>query len=77
VGAPDGRPTRIFFLICCEDDRIHLHTLARLCLLAQRTDIIEQLRHIDDATAAYDALVAAEVTVLPSPDEATSGRIAT
>lgn len=24
--APDGRPTQLFFLICCEDDRIHLHS---------------------------------------------------
>lgn len=75
-GAPDGRPTMLFFLICCEDDRIHLHTLARLCMLAQKTDMVEQLRNADDADAAYNAIVAAEVTVLPSPGEATSGRIA-
>ncbi|WP_158277493.1 PTS sugar transporter subunit IIA [Opitutus sp. ER46] len=74
-GAPDGRPTQLFFLIGCEDDRIHLHTLARLCLMVQKTNIISQLLEAPDATAAYDALVAAEVIVLPSPDEATSGRI--
>ncbi len=29
-GAPKGELTRIFFLICCHDDRHHLHVLARL-----------------------------------------------
>lgn len=75
-GAPDGRPTTLFFLICCEDDRIHLHTLARLCMLAQKTDLVDQLGEAADSDSAYNAIVAAEVTVLPSAGEATSGRIA-
>lgn len=29
-GAPDGGLTRLFFLICCDTDRYHLHVLARL-----------------------------------------------
>ena len=73
--APDGRPTHVFFLICCEDDRIHLHTLARLCLVAQKTDVINQVRAAADAQTAYDQLVAAEASVLPSPEEATSGKV--
>lgn len=68
-GAPDGRPTRLFFLICCQDDRIHLHTLARLCLLAMNTDVIAQLFDAPDATAAYNLLVEAERSVLPKPAE--------
>lgn len=64
-GAPDGGPTRLFFLICCQDDRIHLHTLARLCLIAMKTDILAQLFDAPDAATAYDALVAAEQAVLP------------
>lgn len=71
--APDGRPTQLFFLICCEDDRIHLHTLARLCLMAMKTDIIAQLFAAPDAAAAYDALVAAEITVLPADPNAPPG----
>ena len=63
--APDGRPTQLFFLICCEDERIHLHTLARLCMLAVKTKVVDQLFDAPDATAAYDALVNAERTVLP------------
>jgi PTS system nitrogen regulatory IIA component len=29
-GAPDGKLSRLFFLICCHDDSHHLHVLARL-----------------------------------------------
>jgi excisionase family DNA binding protein len=64
-GAPDGGSTRLFFLICCQDDRIHLHTLARLCLIAMKTDILGQLYDAPDADTAYDALAAAEQAVLP------------
>jgi excisionase family DNA binding protein len=67
-GSPDGGSTRLFFLICCQDDRIHLHTLARLCLIAMKTDILSQLYDVPDANAAYDALVAAEQAVLPQKE---------
>jgi excisionase family DNA binding protein len=72
-GAPDGRASRLFFLVCCQDERIHLHTLARLCLLAMKTRILDELLETDDATAAYDALVAAELAVLPAPETAKGG----
>jgi len=74
-GAPDGRPTWLFFLICCQDERIHLHTLARLCLLAQKTDVIARLYAAPDAAAMYAALVAAETSVLADakPAAATTG----
>jgi nitrogen PTS system EIIA component len=65
-GAPDGRATRVFFLICCEDDRIHLHALARLALLAMKTDMVQQLFAAESASAAYDALVHAEQTAMGS-----------
>ncbi len=68
-GAPDGRATQLFFLICCQDDRIHLHTLARLCLLAMNTEVIARLFDAPDAAAAYDLLLEAERTVLPKPAE--------
>jgi len=63
-GAPDGEPTRLFFLLCCQDDRLHLHTLARLCVLALKTKILEQLRDAPDAATMRDALVAAEQAIL-------------
>jgi len=67
LSAPDGRPTQVFFLICCDDERIHLHTLARLCLMGLKTKMIEQLFQATDATAAYEGLVSAEREVLPVP----------
>jgi excisionase family DNA binding protein len=67
-GAPDGRASQLFFLVCCEDERIHLHTLARLCLLALKTDILTQLLAAPDSISAYDDLVAAEQRVLPPPE---------
>ena len=63
-GAPDGQPTHLFFLICCPDDRLHLHTLARICLIAQKTKVLDQLRDAPDAQTMRDALVAAEHEIL-------------
>jgi excisionase family DNA binding protein len=63
-GAPDGLPTRLFFLICCQDDRIHLHTLARLCLTAQKTDLITGLLQAPDADSMHACLLADEQEAL-------------
>ena len=63
-GAPDGRPTDLFFLICCQDDRFHLHTLARLCLMALKTDLLTQLREAPDAASMRDRIIAAEEEIL-------------
>ncbi len=68
--APDGRPTRLFFLICCQDDRIHLHTLARLCLIAMKTHVMTELMAVESAEAAFNLLLAAEREVLPAPSQA-------
>ena len=59
-GAPDGRSTDLFFLICCQDDRLHLHTLARICLMAQKTTLLNQLRLCPNAAAMLSALLTAE-----------------
>jgi excisionase family DNA binding protein len=63
-GAPDGQPTNLFFLIGCPDDRMHLHTLARLCMMAQKTDLLADLRQAVDAEAMCESLLAAEQAVL-------------
>lgn len=68
-GSPDGEPTRLFFLVCCQDDRLHLHTLARLCLIAQKTKVLAELMAAPDAPAMRDALIAAEQEIL-SPEQA-------
>jgi excisionase family DNA binding protein len=66
-GAPDGEPTDLFFLICCQDDRLHLHILARLCLMAMKTEVLAQLRAAADAPAMRDVLIAAEAEILTGP----------
>ena len=63
-GAPDGQPTSLFFLVCCQDDRLHLHTLARLCLMAKKTAILDQLRQSADAPSMHGFLLAAEEEAL-------------
>jgi excisionase family DNA binding protein len=65
-GAPDGQPTNLFFLIGCPDDRMHLHTLARLCLMAQKTDLLVDLRQAVDAEAMCECILTSEQTVLAS-----------
>ncbi len=42
-GATDGSLTRLFFLICCKDDRTHLHVLARLGQMLHGPAVIEEL----------------------------------
>ncbi len=63
-GASDGGHTRLFFLICCGDDRLHLHTLARLCLMVQKTDLLAQLWRAEDADSAIAILGECEQTAL-------------
>jgi len=65
-GSPDGRATDLFFLIGCPDERMHLHTLARLCLMAQKTDLLLELRQAPDAEAIYGCILNCEQTVLAS-----------
>lgn len=75
-GAPDGRTSRLFFLLCCQDEDVHLHALARLCLLARKTKVLDDLMEAPDAAAAHAALVATELGLLPkeAPVAAVSGK---
>ncbi len=43
-GASDGKETDMFFLICCQNDRLHLHVLARLCLMCRHKIFLLRLR---------------------------------
>ena len=59
-GAQDGTATDLFFLICCTDHTLHLHILARLCLLVHGTTLLDDLRQAPDAESMHAALKAAE-----------------
>lgn len=62
--APDGLTTDIFFLIASQDDRIHLHLLARICAICHQTDALARLRAAADAPAMFDVLLDAEAEIL-------------
>jgi PTS system nitrogen regulatory IIA component len=46
-GAEDGGLTRLFFLICCKDDRTHLHVLARLARMLSDDAVLKTLLHAE------------------------------
>ncbi len=63
-GAPDGELTDIFFLICCQNDRTHLHLLARLCAMCQKTRMLAAIRESDSADSIAEAIIASERTLV-------------
>jgi PTS system nitrogen regulatory IIA component len=67
-GAPDGGKTDILFLVCCQDDRIHLRVLARLCLLSHTTMLLTRLRAATNGREMFEALREAEISILPRPN---------
>ena len=63
-GAPDGKPTDIFFLLVATDDRHHLQALARLCLMMINTNLLNALREAGSAEAMFAATLQAERDIL-------------
>lgn len=63
-GAEDGSLTRLFFLVCCKDDRTHLHVLARLAQVLQRRGHVEELLACRTPEELLDALRREEQAVL-------------
>jgi len=63
-GAPDGGLTHLFFLLCCQEDRLHLKTLARLCAMVQKTPLIERLGAAADGREMAAALLDSEAMIL-------------
>ncbi len=63
-GSPDRSTTDIFFLICSQDDRIHLHVLARLCMMCHQTSLLMEMRGTDDPRELHRILIAAEQQVI-------------
>lgn len=63
-GSPDGMQTDLFFLVCCQDDKIHLHVLARLCVLCYQTSLVLELRDASTAEQMVDMIFRAEQEVV-------------
>lgn len=63
-GAPGGAYTRFFFLICSQDDRIHLHLLARISMICRGTEVLDHMMDAESSGEMYDLLVAAESAMI-------------
>lgn len=63
-GAADGSTTDLFFLVCCQEESLHLHVLARLCMMSRNTNLIHELREAPDAPAMHDILTRSESEVI-------------
>jgi PTS system nitrogen regulatory IIA component len=63
-GAVDGSLTRLFFLICCKDDRTHLHVLSRLAQMLHESTTgvspVEQLAQASDPDELREILLKLE-----------------
>lgn len=59
-GAPDGKPTDLFFVLVCQDDRHHLQSLTHLCLMFTQTPLLAELRAADSAEGMLASLLEAE-----------------
>lgn len=62
-GAPDGKPTDLFFTLVCQDDRLHLRALTHLCLMFTHTALLSQLREADDAETILQLIRASEAEI--------------
>jgi PTS system nitrogen regulatory IIA component len=63
-GAADGSSTSFFFLICSQEDKIHLHLLARISMICYRTDALERIAEAVTAGEILDILVESEQEVI-------------
>ncbi len=66
-GAEDGGLTRLFFLICCKDDRTHLHVLARLARMLSDGEALENFLQAETPDELGSLLLLREQACLDSP----------
>lgn len=62
-GATDGKPTYLFFVLVCQDDRHHLQALMHLCLMFTKTSLLSQLREAESAEEMLGYLREAETAI--------------
>ncbi len=65
-GAPDGRLTDLFILVCATGERQHLGILARLAMMFS-TDLPDRLRQTDDRETALQLMLETENAFLSRP----------
>ncbi len=62
-GAPDGRLTDLFVLVCANDERQHLGILARLAMMFN-TDLPDELRDVEEPDEALKLVLEREAAFL-------------
>jgi len=63
-GAPDGKLTQLFFLTASQDDRHHLHILARLCRMLHDEDFVARLEEAETPAEIVELMTNREIEVL-------------
>jgi PTS system nitrogen regulatory IIA component len=63
-GAPDGRLTDLFFMICSRDDHYHLHIMARLCRMLHDESYRQSLRQAESAEKIIEIMQEREEEVM-------------
>jgi PTS system nitrogen regulatory IIA component len=63
-GAPDGRMTTLFFLTVSQDDRYHLHVLARLCRMLRDEKFVARLEAAQTTNEMIDLMNQRELEVI-------------
>ena len=59
-GASHGNLTDIFFLVCCRNERTHLHVLARLSRMMLRPGFLDALRAAQTVSQSHQVIAEAE-----------------
>lgn len=63
-GAPDGRMTTLLFLTASQDDRHHLHVLARLCRMLHEERVVARMEEAETPAEMIELLRNRETEVL-------------
>lgn len=63
-GGSHGQLTDLFFLVLCQEERLHLQVLARLSRMFQRPDFLDQLRTLDTPEESLQYIREVEESVL-------------
>jgi PTS system nitrogen regulatory IIA component len=65
-GAPDGKPTHLFFLLGLKYDKLHLPILGRLARILKHPEVVRTLRAAPTLTRMRDTLLQQDAKVLSS-----------
>ena len=63
-GAPDGKLTDLFIMTCSQDDKHHVHVLARLCRMLSDGDFVNEIRHAETPEMVMELMRQRELVVI-------------